>query len=147
MFVLALRLLGRARGLGLRLRAGRGLGGRRHRLAAHSQQIHEDLGIGDPTETVLGRADHAGELAEHRLAFEDDGVQQRRLDVVFADLEALGVATGAFRDRGDGLDRGVDFPGLGRGVGVGLGDPQFDDAALGCKHVHRCFSFNSPFSA
>ncbi len=49
-------------GLGLCLRAGRGLGGRRHRLAAHSQQIHEDLGIGDPTETVLGRADHAGEL-------------------------------------------------------------------------------------
>ncbi len=59
MFVLALRLLGRARGLGLCLRAGRGLGGRRHRLAAHGQQIHKDLGIGDPTETVLGRADHA----------------------------------------------------------------------------------------
>ncbi len=78
MFVLALRLLGRTRGLGLRLRTIRGLGGRRHRLAAHGQQIHKDLGIGDPTETVLGRADHAGELAEHRLAFEDDGATVAR---------------------------------------------------------------------
>ena len=114
----------------------RGLAGLRSGLLAYAQQLGQDLGIGGAAEAVLGRADDAGELAEHRSAGEDDGVEQGRLDGVLADLEALGVTASTFGDRRDGLDVGVDFAGFGGGVGVGLGDPQFNYAASGRKHVH-----------
>lgn len=130
-------LLGWTRGL--RLASGRLAEG----LAVHFQQFDEDLGVGHPAEAVLSGAHHRGELAAQRSAVEDDFVQQSRLHRVFGDLEALGVAPCAFGDRGDRLDVGVDFSGLGRGVGVGFGAPDFGDALSGIEHGEApCWPFS-----